>query len=274
MRLVRFLDDSGTTHLGEEVDGPTFALVEPAPGEQSGFRRTGESRRPRKRLAPIAPVNIYGIGLNYRQHATESGMAVPSIPIVFMKPTTAVAHPGDDIEMHACCDPEGEIDFEAELAVVIGQTARDVPVHAALGCVLGYTVANDLSARRLQLKSPGGQWIRGKALDGFCPLGPVLVTPDEIPDPQTLRLRTIVNGQVLQDSSTADMIFSVAEIISSVSQGTTLLPGTVILTGTPQGVGFARKPPVWLKAGDRVSIEIERIGSLENTMRATCEMRR
>jgi 2-keto-4-pentenoate hydratase/2-oxohepta-3-ene-1,7-dioic acid hydratase in catechol pathway len=270
MRISRYIDVNGNTGLGEHLEGDRFAVIEPivAAGglTRQGYRRTGAERIAVRRLCPVVPVNIFGIGLNYRTHAIESGMAIPAVPVVFMKPTSSVAHPGDEIEAHRCCDPAGEIDYEVELVVLISRMARDVAVASALDYVGGYTVANDISARRIQLQSPGGQWIRGKALDGFCPMGPVLVTPDEIPDPQTLRLRTLLNGTVMQESTTADMIFSVAELISSLSSGMTLLPGTVILTGTPQGVGFARKPPVWLKVGDRIRVEIDGIGALENTI--------
>ena len=264
MKISRFLDESGAVRLGEVLGDGRCALVEALPDGR--FRRTGPVIAPRRTLCPFVPVDIFGIGLNYRQHALESGMKPPASPVLFMKPTSSVADPGDPIEVHACTDPAGEIDYEVELAVVISRPARDVQVSRALDYVAGYTVANDISARKLQLQAPGGQWIRGKALDGFCPMGPVLVTRDEIPDPQTLRLRTFLNGQLMQDSTTSDMIFTVAEIISSLSAGMTLRPGSVILTGTPQGVGFARKPPVWLKPGDRITTEIDGIGSLENTI--------
>jgi len=156
------------------------------------------------------------------------------------------------------------VDYEGELAVIIGRACRNVATDAALDHVLGYTCANDVSARRWQMHAGAGQWIRGKSFDTFCPLGPALVTADEIPDPQALGLRTTVNGQVMQDHTTGDMIFPVAELISFLSRDTTLLPGTVILSGTPQGVGFARKPPVWLQPGDEVTVEIEGVGRLTN----------
>ncbi len=148
--------------------------------------------------------------------------------------------------------------------MVLGKTARDVPEARALEHVLGYTAANDVSARWWQKSGGGGQFVRGKGFDTFCPLGPVLVTADEIPNPQALGIKTILNGQVMQDHTTADMIFTVAQLISFISQDTTLLPGTVILTGTPQGVGMARKPPVFLKPGEEVVIEVEKIGRLVN----------
>jgi 2-keto-4-pentenoate hydratase/2-oxohepta-3-ene-1,7-dioic acid hydratase in catechol pathway len=218
----------------------------------------------KKLLAPLAPCNIFGIGLNYREHARETGSELPQNPVVFMKPTTAVAHPGDPILLPKCCNRGPEVDFEGELVVVIGRKARDVPAAEALEYVLGYTAANDVSARKWQKHGGGGQWIRGKSFDGFCPLGPILVTADEIKDPQALTIRTLVNGQVMQDSSTADMIFPVAELVSFLSADTTLLPGTILLTGTPWGVGFARKPPVYLMAGDEVAVEIGGLGRLVN----------
>lgn len=267
MRVVRFIDDTGCVRLGEAGTRPgSYELIEPDLDAPSGFRRTGVCRSVRRRLCPVAPTNIFGIGLNYRRHAIESGMAIPSCPVVFMKPTTAAVGPDDPIELHGCCDPAGEVDYEVELAVVIGREARGVSEADALAHVAGYTIANDLSARTIQLKSPGGQWTRGKSFDGFCPMGPVMVTADEITDPQTLRLRTVLNGRVVQESTTADMIFTVAQIISFLSSGSTLLPGTVILTGTPEGVGFGRRPPVFLRPGDRLTLEIERIGSLENAL--------
>jgi 2-keto-4-pentenoate hydratase/2-oxohepta-3-ene-1,7-dioic acid hydratase in catechol pathway len=156
------------------------------------------------------------------------------------------------------------VDYECELAVVIGKVCKNASRQNALDYVLGYTCANDVSARDWQKQFGGGQWCRGKGFDTFCPLGPCLVTPDEIPNPNTLKIRTVVNGEVLQDWTTEDMIFDVPRLIEFLSGSTTLLPGTVILTGTPHGVGMARKPPRWLKAGDQVSVEIEKIGTLTN----------
>jgi 2-keto-4-pentenoate hydratase/2-oxohepta-3-ene-1,7-dioic acid hydratase in catechol pathway len=181
-----------------------------------------------------------------------------------MKPTTAVIGHSDPICLPRACEHGPEVDYEAELAVVIGRTTRDVSAEQALDYVLGYTAACDVSARRWQKHAGGGQWIRGKSFDSFCPLGPTLVTADEIPDPQALDLGCRINGKTLQQGSTADMIFSVAELIAFLSRDTTLLPGTLILTGTPAGVGFARKPPVFLAAGDQVEVEIDLIGILSN----------
>jgi 2-keto-4-pentenoate hydratase/2-oxohepta-3-ene-1,7-dioic acid hydratase in catechol pathway len=215
--------------------------------------------------APVPrPGKIVCIGLNYRDHALESGLALPEVPILFPKFANSVIGPGEAILL----PPETtEPDYEAELAVVIGRTARRVPVDEALGHVGGYACANDVSARDLQSRT--SQWMLGKAIDTFLPLGPVLVTPEEIPDPQALAIRCEVNGVELQSSSTDQMVFGVAELIASISRTMTLEPGDVIATGTPPGVGFARTPPVWLRDGDEVTIEIERIGRLTNPVRAT-----
>jgi 2-keto-4-pentenoate hydratase/2-oxohepta-3-ene-1,7-dioic acid hydratase in catechol pathway len=182
---------------------------------------------------------------------------------VFFKAINTLQHPGAAIEIptHLRSD---EVDYECELAVVIGRACKNVSRAEALKYVLGYTCCNDVSARDWQIKRGGGQWSRGKTFDTFSPLGPVLVTPDEIPNPNALNIRTVLNGQVMQDWNTNDMIFDVPTLIEFLSGSTTLLPGTVILTGTPHGVGMAQKPPRWLKSGDSVSIEIEKIGTLTN----------
>ncbi|MCB1802605.1 MAG: fumarylacetoacetate hydrolase family protein [Gammaproteobacteria bacterium] len=218
----------------------------------------------RRWLAPVVPTEIFCIGLNYRAHAAETGAELPTNPVLFMKPRTTVIGPGSPIRLPATCENGPEVDYEAELAVVIDTTARNVSAETALDHVLGYTCANDVSARRWQKHGGGGQWIRGKSFDTFCPLGPVLVTADEIADPQDLTIVSRLNGQIMQSSNTADMIFSVAELIAFISRDTTLLPGTVILTGTPEGVGFTRQPPVFLSNGDLIEIEIEGIGTLGN----------
>lgn len=261
MRIIRFVDEQGQTRLGEE-SGPGQAAV--LRGELFGrLEQSGQTVAVKKLLAPVVPPNILCIGLNYREHAAESGAKIPEFPVLFMKPSTALNNPGDPIRLPAC-QVDQEVDYECELAVVIGRTCRDVPEDRALEHVLGYTAANDVSARTWQIKRGGGQFVRGKGFDTFCPLGPAIVTADEIPDPQALRLKTILNGKVMQDHTTADMIFPVAHLVSFLSQDTTLMPGTAILTGTPQGVGFARKPPVWLQPGDEVVIEVEKIGKLTN----------
>jgi 5-carboxymethyl-2-hydroxymuconate isomerase len=214
-------------------------------------------------IAPLQPGKIVAIGRNYREHAAEEGVDPPAAPLIFAKLPSSVVGPGDEIRW----DPglTAQVDYEAELAVVIGRRTRRVTLEAALDHVFGYTCLNDVSARDLQFGD--GQWVRGKSLDTFCPIGPVIVTADEIPDPQALAIRATVNGEVLQDASTAQMYFGVAELISYCSLAFTLEPGDVIATGTPSGVGVFRKPPRFLGDGDRVVVEIERIGRLENPCR-------
>ena len=215
-------------------------------------------------LAPLPrPGKGVAIGRNYREHADEEGVDAPPAPLVFAKWPSSIVGPGADVRW----DPAltGQVDYEAELAVVIGTEARRVPVEEALGHVLGYTCLDDVSARDLQFGD--GQWVRGKSLDTFCPMGPALVTADEIGDPQTLAIECRVNGEVLQRSTTAAMYFGVAEIISHCSMAFTLEPGDVIATGTPGGVGIFRDPPVLLADGDVVEVTIERVGTLRNTCR-------
>ncbi len=213
---------------------------------------------------PIPVRHIIGIGLNYAAHAREQGQPLPERPVVFTKNLMAACISGDEIRVPKICQGKEQVDFEGELAVYIGAFCHDVPRDEALSCVLGYSCANDVSARWWQKQGSSGQFCRGKSFDTFCPLGPRVVAAQDVPDPQALRLLTRVNGQVMQDSSTSDMIFGVATLVSELSRGTTLLPGTVILTGTPSGVGMARTPPVFLKAGDEVEVEIEGLGVLRN----------
>lgn len=262
MHLIRFMDSAGKERRGRRVDSKTAQLID---GDfLGGFRVTDETVVIGKLLAPLVPRDILCIGLNYRKHAEESGAKVPENPVLFIKASNTLQNPGDPIVLPRS---ETEVDYECELAVVIGKTTRRVSRDQALAHVLGYTCANDVSGRSWQIKKGGGQWCKGKSFDTFCPLGPDLVTPDEIPDPNALRLRTILNGETVQDWTTSDMIFDVPTLISFLSEGMTLVPGTVILTGTPQGVGVARKPPLFLKEGDEVTVEIEKIGRLENPVR-------
>ncbi|MGM0642282.1 MAG: fumarylacetoacetate hydrolase family protein [Thermodesulfobacteriota bacterium] len=210
------------------------------------------------------PPAVFCIGLNYREHAQETGASLPEFPVIFMKNPAAVTGHEQAVRLPASCVDPLQADYEAELAVIIGKSARNVKRDDALDYVKGYTCANDISARRWQKHAGGGQWVRGKSFDTFCPMGPCLKTRSEIPDPSGLDIECRVNGEVMQQSTTSDMIFSVERIIEFLSEDTTLLPGTVILTGTPSGVGFARKPPVFLKPGDRIETGIEGIGTLEN----------
>jgi len=262
MKLIRFLDSSGRAHYGsEQPDGSALRIEGDIYGEH---RVTAERADLRKLLAPIVPTQILCIGLNYRRHAEETKARIPERPILFVKGINTLQNPGDPIliPQHLRSD---EVDYECELAVVIGKAGKNIPRARALEHVLGYTCANDVSARDHQIKLGGGQWCRGKFFDTFAPLGPRLVTSDEIPNPNDLAISTTLNGQRMQGSNTSDMIFDVPAIIEYLSGSTTLVPGTVILTGTPQGVGMAVKPePRWLRPGDSCTIEIEKIGALTN----------
>jgi len=261
MKIIRHLTPSGPAYAALQPDGSALEITGDLYGDYQVTDRTVEQG---KRLAPIVPTQILCIGLNYRQHAAESNAKVPERPILFVKGINALQHPGDPIEIPTRLASH-EVDYECELAVVIGKSCKNVSREQALDYVLGYTCANDVSARDHQIKLGGGQWCRGKFFDTFAPLGPCLVTGEDIPNPNTLKIATILNGERVQDWTTSDMIFDVPAIIAYLSGSTTLLPGTVILTGTPQGVGMAVKPnPRWLKAGDTVSIEIEKIGTLTN----------
>jgi 2-keto-4-pentenoate hydratase/2-oxohepta-3-ene-1,7-dioic acid hydratase in catechol pathway len=263
MRIVRFIY-AGQVHLGQQVDGEHALHIE---GELFGPHRVSDRRlRIEKLLSPLIPTDILCIGLNYREHAIESGSPIPQNPMLFIKAGNALNNPYDPVYIPR---RSSQIDYEGELAVVIGKTARHVSRDDALSHVFGYTCANDVTARDWQRDKNlgGGQFARGKSFDGFAPLGPCIVTRDEIPDPTHLRLRTTLNGQAMQESTTADMIFDVPALIESLSSTMTLRPGAVILTGTPSGVGFARNPPVWMRDGDTVAVDIERIGRLENPVR-------
>jgi 2-keto-4-pentenoate hydratase/2-oxohepta-3-ene-1,7-dioic acid hydratase in catechol pathway len=223
---------------------------------------SGTLLRGARLLAPVTrPSKLVCIGLNYRDHAAESHMQVPKQPVLFAKFPNAITGPYDPI-LHPGEDLTGKLDWEVELGAVIGRKCRRVSEADALSCVAGYTVINDVSARDLQMFD--GQWIKGKTCDGFAPMGPWLVTADEIPDPQNLPLTLTVNGQVMQSGTTADMIFSVAYLVSFLSRLMTLEPGDVIATGTPSGVGMGRNPQVWLKVGDLVRAEVGSIGAIEN----------
>jgi 2-keto-4-pentenoate hydratase/2-oxohepta-3-ene-1,7-dioic acid hydratase in catechol pathway len=214
-------------------------------------------------LAPVPrPGKLICIGLNYRDHAAESNMAIPERPVVFSKFSTAVIAPGEPV---VTPETSQQVDYEAELAVVIGRRAKNVSVSSALDYVLGYTAFNDVSARDFQFAD--GQWQRGKSCDTFAPMGPTIVTADEIPDPHKLFIKLRLNGKTMQDSNTDQLIFGVPELIAFLSETITLEPGDVIATGTPPGVGFARKPPVFLKHGDEMEVEIEKVGTLNNPVR-------
>ncbi|WP_272473015.1 fumarylacetoacetate hydrolase family protein [Baekduia alba] len=211
-------------------------------------------------LAPVTGGKVVAIGLNYLDHVRESGMEPPAAPLVFAKFPSSIVGPGTAIRIDRAITQR--VDWEVELAVVIGRTATRVSVEQALDHVFGYTVANDVSARDVQFGD--GQWVRGKSLDTFCPVGPAVVTPDELGDPQRLALRTRVNGHTMQDSNTSEMVFGVAELIARCSHSFTLEPGDLLLTGTPWGCGEFMDPPQHLRDGDVVEVEVEGIGCLTN----------
>lgn len=261
MRIIRYQDPQGAVQYGAQLaDGPAFCIT----GDIFGaFEVTNERAQVSKLLAPVSPTSIVCIGLNYRRHAAESNLPEPAQPVVFMKLPSSVQNPGDPILLPRRLRSD-EVDYECELAVVIGKPCKNATRANALDYVLGYTCANDVSARDWQIKLGGSQWCRGKTFDTFAPLGPCLVLKDEIPNPAGLKIKTVLNGQVMQDWNTDDLIFDVPTLIEFLSGSTTLMPGTVILTGTPHGIGAARKPPVFLRLGDCVTIEIDRIGVLTN----------
>jgi len=283
VRLISCRTDSGET-LGVVAGERWIAAVEVVPGgpatmaellvdDADALTRLRDAASPVRILAQgrstvglelLAPVprpgKVVAIGRNYRAHAEEEGVEPPDAPLIFAKWPSSVVGAGGEIRW----DPAltGQVDYEAELAVVIGRPARRVSEADALRYVAGYTCLNDISARDLQFGD--GQWVRGKSLDTFCPMGPVLVTSDEIGDPQNLSICCTLNGERVQEAHTSQMYFNVAQIVSYCSRAFTLEPGDVIATGTPSGVGVFRDPPRFLMAGDTIAVEIERIGRLEN----------
>jgi 2-keto-4-pentenoate hydratase/2-oxohepta-3-ene-1,7-dioic acid hydratase in catechol pathway len=256
-RLARFSYE-GQIHYGLVRDSGTLQVIQgDILGEWQETERLVELEQVTL-LAPIAPPNVIAIGLNYRAHAIESNMPLPERPVIFFKTTTAVCGPNDPIVLPRMAPDE--VDYECELAIIIGKRAKHVTKAEAHDYVLGYTCSNDVSARDCQIRLDA-QWARGKSFDTFAPLGPWIET--EL-DPDNVGIRTRLNGRTMQDSITNDLIFDTRTLISYLSDAMTLLPGTVIMTGTPSGVGFARKPPVFLRDGDVVEIEIEGIGTLRN----------
>ena len=269
MRWIRY-EYEGEVKVGRVADGqvqPVSAegMLEVIKGEgleSAGYPVALEDVRS---LAPLAPPsNIVCIGLNYRDHAEESGQPIPAQPVVFSKFSNSVAGSGETIRIPPVTQ---QVDYEAELAAVIGKPARNVSESDALSYVFGYTNGNDVSARDLQFLD-GKQWTIGKSVDTFGPMGPYLVTTDEVGDPQNLSVRCMLNGEVVQDGHTSQMIFSVAKLVSYLSSVMTLMPGDVIMTGTPAGVGFGRSPQLWMKPGDVVSVEVEGLGTLTNPIEA------
>ena len=262
MKLIQFISDRDKVLYGEEnaENGKTARVIDGNIFDR--FSVTSEEINIKTVLPPVFPPNILAIGLNYKKHADETGTSYPEIPVLFIKSTTSLT--GHDTNILLPSAGPDEVDFEAELGIIIGKRVKNVSVDKAMDCILGYTCVLDVSARDWQKRKQKKQWARGKSFDTFCPVGPYLVTADEIPDPNNLRIQCVINGKTFQDSNTSDMIFDVPTIVSNLSQSITLLPGTLILTGTPEGVGFTRQPPVFLKDGDRVSVIIEKIGELKN----------
>lgn len=240
---------------GERALAAMRALVAAPSAETSSLPLSGVRLRP-----PISrPGKVVAIGLNYRDHCVEQGIEPPTIPLIFAKFPTSISGPNDPIVLP---DEDVQADYEAELAVVIGRKATRVPALEAMNYVAGYMALNDVSARKWQFSDK--QWVRGKSCDTFCPIGPWLTTRDDIPDPHALRISTRVNGQLLQDSNTGNLIFRIPELIEFITASITLEPGDIIATGTPVGVGCFRTPPIYLKPGDAVEVEIERLGRLRN----------
>ncbi len=246
------------------LDGETDALLAALRGAAAADGHAAVPLADVELLAPIArPGKIVAVGRNYREHAAEEGAAIAPDPVLFTKYASSITGPGTEIRWRVA--DTAQVDYEAELGVIIGRQTRDIARADALEAVLGYTCLNDVSARDLQAQD--GQWVRAKSLDTFCPMGPWIVTRDELPDPGRLSIRCTVNGEVRQDASTADMIHGVADLIAFCSRFFTLEPGDVIATGTPGGVGAFREPPVFLADGDRVAVTIGGIGTLESRCR-------
>ena len=252
--IVRFIDEHMNVCEGRVV-GPDLVSVS---ADAAGERMVAV----RHYLPPVEPPNVFAIGRNYRAHVEETGARLPDAPLIFQKATTSLT--GHDTPIVLPAAAPDEVDFEAELAIIIGREARNVAPQDALDYVRGYTCANDVSARDCQRNDK--QWVRAKSFDTFCPLGPWLVPADEL-DPDNCPIRSRLNGRVMQESNTCQMIHPCRKLISYLSHQFTLLPGTVILTGTPDGVGFARRPPIFLRPGDRIEIEIDGIGTLANDVR-------
>jgi len=269
MQILRFKSEDNKIYTGCDFDNESASVIE---GDiYTDFSNTGKRKPVKKFLTPISPSVIFCIGINYKLHAKETGLELPKYPVVFMKNPGASASHLDDIRIPASCAKTPEVDYEAELAVVIKKKAKNVAIKNAFDYILGYTCANDISARRWQMHAGGQQWVKGKSFDTFCPFGPWIVTPDELKDPDNLGIECVLNGNTMQQSNTSDMIFSVARIISYLSESATLIPGTIILTGTPSGVGFTRKPPVYLGPGDILETKIEKIGVLKNHVKLEAE---
>jgi len=269
------LPESGTVvNLNAAFNEPTLGMRGFLERGQAGLAAAAAAVKAHKCAIPEAqitvkapifdPEKIVCIGMNYVDHCTEQNQPVPKEPVVFSKFASAIASPGDCIVL----ENTNELDFEVELAIVIGKTCKNVSPKEAMDYVVGYTVAHDVSARDWQLKRNGGQWMMGKTMDTFAPIGPAIVTKDSISNPHNLGIRCFLNGQTVQNSNTNQLVFKTEDIVSWCSRSFTLKPGDLILTGTPPGVGCFRKPPLWLKHGDVVTCEIDELGSITNQVHA------
>ncbi|MCG8566072.1 MAG: fumarylacetoacetate hydrolase family protein [Desulfobacterales bacterium] len=266
MEIIRFIGPDQIISYGHHFENNQAIRL--AGNDFTDLKDTGERVPVETLLSPVDPRAIFCIGLNYRAHAAEVGMELPPHPALFMKSPASVTAHGTPVIIPTSCQAKPEVDYEVELAVILGKPGKNIPVDQALDHVFAYTCANDISARRWQKHAGAGQWVKSKSFDTFCPLGPAMVTADEIPDPQDLNLSLKLNGETMQESHTSDMIFTIAEIISFLSQDATLLPGSVILTGTPSGVGYTRNPRVFIQDGDSMEVEIQNIGRLINTVQS------
>jgi len=262
-KIVRVINARGQPQYGYLLANGMVSLLDGS--IETGFVPTRQMKgNPQFFLPPVQTPAIICIGLNYRAHAAETGAKIPQHPVVFFKNPASIIGPDEAIHLPTHL-PSTQVDYEGELAVVIGKRCKNASQNDALDYVLGYTIANDVSARDWQKQWGGSQWSRGKSFDTFCPVGPAIVSTSTGEfDPMNLKIRTLVSGQVMQESNTSDMIFSIPKIIEFLSGSTTLLPGTLILTGTPAGVGMGRNPPRWLAPGDTVEVEIEALGRLRN----------
>ncbi|KAI8712494.1 FAA-hydrolase domain-containing protein [Fusarium sp. LHS14.1] len=273
-RLIRFLAKDGKVYYGDAIipsgvtDVGKAAQARVLSGSPwSKHEVTNQVADVQSLLCPLAREDVRTVrclGLNYEQHARETGTPIPKYPVLFFRPLTSLNGPFDTIPLPPIAQQFEGVDYECELVVVIGKEAREVPESRALEYVAGYAVGNDVSHREWQLRRGGTQWGFGKGFDGWAPFGPGIVSSKLIQDPQSLKISTKINGQTVQESNTGDMIFSVAKTIAFLSQGTTLLPGDLIFTGTPQGVGEVRQPPLWLKDGDIVEVSLEGVGTCVN----------
>jgi 2-keto-4-pentenoate hydratase/2-oxohepta-3-ene-1,7-dioic acid hydratase in catechol pathway len=262
MRIARIADSAGGIHFASPTGDP--GIFDELRGTwQTGFEMTGRKLEAVRTLPPLAPAAIFAIGLNYRDHAAETGAEIPPFPVLFMKNIRAAIGPGDAIRLPRRLRSD-EVDYEAELAVILARDCCNATRENAMDFVGGFTCANDVSARDWQVRRSGRQWCRAKSFDTFCPIGPWVTTPDELPAPLHLGISSRLNGTTMQESNTSQMIFDVPALLEFLSADTTLPGGSVILTGTPHGVGMARNPPLWLKPGDTIAVTIEGIGTLEN----------